>query len=221
MNDVRWIENDEREAWLAFVSVFLTLPTALDAQLQRDSGMSFYDFLVLFNLAQSPDESLRMRDLANVTRGSPSRLSQVTTRLESRGWVERRSDLTDGRCTLAVLTPAGRTSFEAAAPRHAERVRKLALNPLSPSQLQLMKEICERQLSAVQPTWLTSAPALVAPAEDTQRPDLPQRQAISTPNHDPTKKEPSMTHSARWRRRSDRPTTNSPQHLINQTRIPS
>ena len=34
--EVRWLDDDEREAWLALVGMVVRLPAALDAQLRRD-----------------------------------------------------------------------------------------------------------------------------------------------------------------------------------------
>jgi hypothetical protein len=38
----RWLDENEQAAWTALVSVLLTLPGALDAQLQADAGMTLY-----------------------------------------------------------------------------------------------------------------------------------------------------------------------------------
>ena len=49
--DPRCLDEDETSAWLAFASVLLTLPSALDAQLQRDASLTFYEYLVLAALS--------------------------------------------------------------------------------------------------------------------------------------------------------------------------
>lgn len=38
----RWLSADERQAWLAMAAVLMRLPAALDAQLQRDAGISHF-----------------------------------------------------------------------------------------------------------------------------------------------------------------------------------
>jgi hypothetical protein len=53
------------------------LPGAIDAQLQRDSGISFFEYLVLAALPESPGRCMRMSDLAQHVNGSVSRLSNV------------------------------------------------------------------------------------------------------------------------------------------------
>jgi DNA-binding MarR family transcriptional regulator len=151
-NEPRWLDEDEQEAWLSLASVFLTLPAALDAQLQSDSGMLFYEYMVLSMLSHASESTMRMRRLAMLTNGSLSRLSQVVARLERRGWVERRPDPTDGRTTLAVLTDGGRKQLQAAAPGHVETVRRLVLDPLTKPQQRQLREINGRIRNAIEPS---------------------------------------------------------------------
>jgi DNA-binding MarR family transcriptional regulator len=147
----RWLDEDEQAAWLALASVFLTLPGELDAQLQADSGMSFFEYMALSMLSHAPDRTLRLRDLAALTNGSLSRVSQVATRLENRGWLERRPDPADGRTTLASLTAAGREALTRAAPGHVEAVRRLVLDPLTKAQVRQLREVTSRIRRAVEP----------------------------------------------------------------------
>jgi hypothetical protein len=85
----RWLTDDERDAWMPLIGVLIKLPAALDAQLQRDSGLSHFEYMVLSRLSEAPERTLRMSDLAVLANGSLSRLSHVVTRLERRGWVRR------------------------------------------------------------------------------------------------------------------------------------
>jgi DNA-binding MarR family transcriptional regulator len=147
----QWLDENEQAAWLALTALLLTLPSALDAQLQNDAGMSFYEYMVLSMLSHAPDETLRMRHLATLTNGSLSRVSQVASRLETRGWLKRRPDPTDGRTTLATLTASGRRKLVAAAPGHVGNVRRLVLDPLSKSQVDQLRDTCLRIRHAIEP----------------------------------------------------------------------
>ena len=100
-----WLTEAELAAWVRLVSVFIKLPAALDAQLQRDAGVSHFEYMVLSRLSEASDHTLRMSDLAVLANGSLSRLSHVVTRLERRGWVRRESCPTDGRGALARSGP--------------------------------------------------------------------------------------------------------------------
>lgn len=147
----RWLDSEERAAWLSLVSLLIKLPAALDAQLQRDSGFSHFEYNVLAGLSEAPDRALRMSVLAAHADGSLPRLSQVIARLERRGLVRRTPDPDDGRYTLAVLTDAGWDAVVAAAPGHVEAVRNLVLDPLTKSKTRQLRDICLRILSAVDP----------------------------------------------------------------------
>ena len=46
LEDVQWLDGDERSTW-RLAAVMVKLPAALDAQLQRDAGLSFFEYMVL------------------------------------------------------------------------------------------------------------------------------------------------------------------------------
>jgi DNA-binding MarR family transcriptional regulator len=147
----RWLDDEERQAWLALASVFIRLPAALEAQLQRDSGLSFFEYQVLVVLSEAQDRTLRMSALASLAEGSLPRLSQVVARLEKRGWVRRGPDPTDGRFTLASLTEDGWEQLVASAPGHVEAVRSLVFDPLTRPQIRQLTSIGRRIMRAIDP----------------------------------------------------------------------
>jgi DNA-binding MarR family transcriptional regulator len=147
----RWLSDDERQAWLALTSVLIRLPAALDAQLRRDAGISHFEYAVMAALSEAPDRTLRMSDLAVLSEGSLSRLSQVVGRLERQGWVRRRPDPSDGRYTLATLTAAGWRKVVQTAPGHVETVRSLVFDPLTAAQVRQLDQIGRRIVHAVDP----------------------------------------------------------------------
>lgn len=132
MSDVRWLTPDETRAWIALSSLTTHLPHALDAQLQRDAGISLADYQVLAWLSMAPDRTRRMRDLAAHADVSLSHLSRIVARLETRGWVRRTPEPTDGRTTLATLTDAGWDKVVATAPGHVAEVRRRVFDGLDP-----------------------------------------------------------------------------------------
>jgi len=144
----RWLDEDEREVWMSLVGMLIRLPAALDRQLQRDAGLSHFEYQVLAGLSDEPDRTLRMSALAERTEGSLQRLSQVVARLERRGWVSRRPDPLDGRFTLATLTDDGWDHLVAAAPGHVEAVRRLVFDPLTEAQRRQLRSIGSRILCA-------------------------------------------------------------------------
>lgn len=126
-----WLSADEKEAWTALVSLVLLLPGRLDAPLQRQAGLSLFEYLALSHMSEARHRCLRMSELAYLANGSPSRLSNVVKRFEQRGWVVRTPDPDDGRYTLAALTDLGLEVVVRAAPAHLRSVRQHVLGPLT------------------------------------------------------------------------------------------
>jgi DNA-binding MarR family transcriptional regulator len=129
-----WLDDEQQRAWRAWLTVAELLPRALDAQLQRDAGLSHAAYVVLAMLSESPTRSRRMSDLARRANQSQSRLSHTVARLEERGWVRRERSADDGRGNLAVLTDAGWEVVRAVAPGHVAAVRSAMFDPLTPDQ---------------------------------------------------------------------------------------
>lgn len=152
VEDPRWLTPEEQQTWRALTSLLVRLPAALDAQLRRDAGITHFDYQVLSQLSEQPGRRLRLRELATLVDSSLQRLSQVVTRLETKGWVERVPDPADGRTTLAALTDAGFEKVVATAPGHAAEVLDLAIDPLDPEQLRRLREIAERIVGTIEET---------------------------------------------------------------------
>jgi DNA-binding MarR family transcriptional regulator len=147
----RWLDAEERQAWLALASALNRLPAALDAQLRRDAGISHFEYQVLALLSEAPGRTLRMSELATLAEGSLPRLSQVVARLEQHGWVRRTPDPADGRYTLATLTDQGQAKVTEAAPGHVQEVRRLVFDPLTKTQSRQLREIGRRIMRAIDP----------------------------------------------------------------------
>lgn len=140
-SQVRWLNADEQAVWLELISAVMWLPAALDAQLQRDAGLSHFEYVVLSHLSMSPDREIRMSELAHRANSTLPRMSKVIDRFAERGWATRRPDPTDGRYTLAALTDAGWEKVVESAPGHVEQVRRLVFDQLTAAQV--------RQLGAI------------------------------------------------------------------------
>jgi DNA-binding MarR family transcriptional regulator len=164
----RWLDDEERRAWLALASVLMRLPAALDAQLQRDAGISHFEYQVLAGLSMSPERTMRMSALAAFAEGSLARLSQVVGRLEKRGWVHRTPDPADGRYTLAILTEDGWAKVVATAPGHVEAVRNYVFDPLSKAQIRQLTSVGRRILKAIDPDDTCLDPSSMRPVNRTQ-----------------------------------------------------
>ncbi|WP_284978862.1 MarR family transcriptional regulator [Arthrobacter sp. fls2-241-R2A-200] len=144
MTQTRWLNADERRAWLALLSINTLLPSALDTQLQSAGKLSLFDYNVLAMLSETEGRYLPMSELAARTSASLSRLSHVVTKLQKRGWVDRQADPRDARVTVAHLTDAGMSTIVALAPDHVESVRTLMLDSLTPDDVTDLARIGEK-----------------------------------------------------------------------------
>jgi DNA-binding MarR family transcriptional regulator len=145
---MQWLSDEEQRAWRPFVALLIRLPAALDAQFQKEAGISQFDYLVLSSLSEAPNRTLRMSELAALASGSLSRLSHVVSRLETRGWVRREACDGDGRFIHAVLTEEGWQKVMATAPGHVAAVRRLLIDTLTPDEFRALGAISSQILAA-------------------------------------------------------------------------
>ena len=158
MDEPRWLSDEQQEAWREFVTVLVKLPAALEAQLQRDAGLTHMGYLVLSTLSEQDDRRLPMSRLAALASASLSRLSHVVAKLEANGWVRRERCPTDGRVQLAELTDDGYAKVVATAPGHAEAVQQLVFDQLNARQVDQLTDVCRSLLSAHRPDGVKPAP---------------------------------------------------------------
>ena len=148
--EVKWLSEDERAAWLAISALTIKLPGALDAQLQADAGLSFFEYMVLAVLSEQSDRTMQMSDIAAFASASLSRLSHTATRLEKQGLITRRQVPGHGRRTEAVLTDAGYEKVLRSAPGHVMHVRHLLIDDLSAGDLAALTRIGRQALRRIE-----------------------------------------------------------------------
>ncbi|MEY9892830.1 DNA-binding MarR family transcriptional regulator [Catenulispora sp. MAP5-51] len=129
-----WLDDDQQALWQDLLTVIIALPAALDRQLQRDAGISNFEYGVLARLSMADEVTMRLSDLARDCDSTLPRLSKLMDRFEARDWVVRRPDPANGRYTLATLTDAGRQKLVESAPEHVAQVKRLVFDPLSAAQ---------------------------------------------------------------------------------------
>ena len=149
MTEPRWLDENEQQTWVSSLAVSKMLDTALDRQLQRDSGISHVTYIILSVLSNSPAATMSMTTLANLTNSSQSRISHAVARLEERGWVTRARPVTSRRLVLATLTAAGLEVLTRAAPGHVAMVRKLVFDPLTSEQVSSLRAVNSAILAAL------------------------------------------------------------------------
>ena len=93
-------------------------------------GLTFARFEVLTLLSFTREGRLPMGKLGARLQVHPASVTSAVDRLERQGFVRREAHPTDGRATLAVLTPEGRAvATEAATRLNTDLFETLALTP--------------------------------------------------------------------------------------------
>jgi DNA-binding MarR family transcriptional regulator len=122
------------EAWRGYIDTVGPLAAALEADL-AEFGLTNGDYEVLAWLSEADDEQMRMCDLAERLRLSPSGLTRRLDGLVSGGLVERAPSSADRRVMMATLTRTGRRLIETTAPDHVESVRRHLIDLLTPAEI--------------------------------------------------------------------------------------
>jgi DNA-binding MarR family transcriptional regulator len=136
------LDQREERMWRAFMDMRVQLDRAIERQL-TDAGLSSADYQLLVPLSETP-EGMRARDLGNHAGWDRSRLSHHLGRMERRGLITRRDCPDDARGTVIALTPTGRKAIEAAAPGHAETVRRYFVDLLTDEEIDTLTTIATR-----------------------------------------------------------------------------
>jgi DNA-binding MarR family transcriptional regulator len=155
----RWLTSEEERAWRLFLTATQILFSAVEGQLQRDSDIPHGYYEILVRLSEADGRALRMSQLAEASTSSKSRLSHAVARLEERGWVERLDCPTDRRGQVARLTDAGYAALEAAAPGHAEQVRRSVFDRLTSEQVAQLAAISAAIAAGPKPARIDDAAA--------------------------------------------------------------
>lgn len=149
-DDTPWLTRDEARAWLPLAMALETLPSALNAQLRRDSGLNLFDYTILAGLSEAPGRARSMTEIAALAAGSLSRVTHAVERLEQRGWVTRGPHPSGGAVEL-TLTDEGFAALAAAAPGHVREVRRLVIDALTPAQLDALADVARRLVEGASP----------------------------------------------------------------------
>lgn len=141
--ETKWLDDLEQRAWRSLLVAHRRLVQRLDAELLATQELSASDYGVLVELSEADDGRMRMSELADKLLLSPSGLTRRLDTLVQTGLVERVRCQADRRGSYAVLTDAGRTRLERAAPDHVEQVRRHFVDRLSRAQLAQLADALE------------------------------------------------------------------------------
>lgn len=127
----RGLTDDEQQLWALVSSAWGKVQRTIDEALQTGSDLSSAEFAVLSILSSCDDQAMRLRELCHALDWNRSRVSHQVTRMQRRGLVAKDPSPGDGRGVVVSATEDGVKRVEAAAPEHAEVVRRVVLDPLN------------------------------------------------------------------------------------------
>lgn len=149
-DEPRWLTPQDEQLWRRWLRLNTLMPAVLQRDLQADADLSLPDFDVLVQLTDNVEGRVRVSDLARGLNWERSRVSHHIARMERRGLVRREECRDDGRGAWVVLTGAGRTAIEQAAPGHVATVRRVLFDVLSPDEVAAMTAVVDKVLAGLE-----------------------------------------------------------------------
>lgn len=110
--------DSERAAWSNFLLAHDRVTARVDTELSESCDLSLAEYEVLLRLFEADRHQLRMNELADQARLSPSGLTRRFDILANRGWVARERCDDDRRGVVATLTKEGVKKVKVATPVH-------------------------------------------------------------------------------------------------------
>jgi DNA-binding MarR family transcriptional regulator len=147
MTEPRWLDEQERRMWRAYLRMQRAMEVALARQLS-EAEISRPDYEVLVPLSEAEGRTLRVRDLASWLGWDRSRISHQLRRMEQRGLITREDCVSDARGTMVRLTDKGYEITAIAAPGQVETVRRVLFDLLDPDEIDQLTTIAERVAGA-------------------------------------------------------------------------
>jgi DNA-binding MarR family transcriptional regulator len=137
-------------AWRLFLESALALHDVLEAELERDAGISLRWYDALVHLEETPD-GLRMNELAERILYSKSGFTRVVDRLEDAGLVRRIRPENDRRSILVVLSDEGRSTLEQARRHLRHAIEQHFSRHLSDTDIKALTRALEKVSAHVRP----------------------------------------------------------------------
>lgn len=144
----RSLESTKGSVWALFLTAHAVLIEAIERRLAQAGlpPLAWYD--LLWGLERSPEQRLRMSELAEKVVLSRSNLTRLVDRLEAAGLVLRERSEEDRRGAYAVLTETGREMRRRMWPVYQAGIRQLFESQLSDAEAQAMGAVLRRVLAA-------------------------------------------------------------------------
>ncbi len=146
-----WLDRSavDRDAWNAFRTAAAAVLAHVDAELQRGFKVGYSDIDALLHLTSTSGDCPRMASLARAVSRSPSAVTRLVDRLESRNLV-RRTRHTPTDVSVSV-TPEGLDMLTRVSPRVLGLVEERFWSRLAPEERASLAEICRKLLDPPPP----------------------------------------------------------------------
>ena len=132
-------ESPESSLWFAWKRAHELVRAAVIEEVTAATGLSDPDIGILLRL-DVVGGTLRQSEIASALGWDRTRLSHQLTRMEDRGLLARRRA---GSGVWVDISDAGRAAANSARPVHAAAVRRHLVEPLTPGQSAMLREILE------------------------------------------------------------------------------
>ena len=116
---------DQHTAWATFITRHAKVFRLIEKELENKEGLlplHLYD--VLLPLKKSPDNRMRLNELAEETVTSKSALSRAVDKLEKLQYLKKEKDAEDGRGQWATITSKGLKALETTWPHYEAAIHK-------------------------------------------------------------------------------------------------
>ena len=141
-------------SWEALLRVHAALVPILAGEVEEATGLPLPWYDVLIELNSAPGRQLRMQDLGERVVLSRTRVSRIVDDMIQQRLVIKDPDPTDGRATLATITPEGRRALRRAAPVYLNGIKRhfsshLELNELNTIQAGLHRILARYDMNRI------------------------------------------------------------------------
>lgn len=136
--------------WAVLLRTHAAVVRRIEREVEEQTGLplSWYD--VLLELHASAAGRLRMQELASRVVLSRTRVSRLVDDVARAGLVAKEPDPDDGRATLAVITPSGRSELRRVAPVYVGCFERHFADHVTPRELRAVHDALSRVLDASQ-----------------------------------------------------------------------
>lgn len=144
-------------AWRSYFETAERVRSLLDQRLKETTGSDLVDFNILLSLAEAPEKTLTLSDLADRLVFSVPRLSYRISVLVDRDLVTKSRCPQDGRAHNVALTRAGLQRYQELGSAHRRHIRDVFDDALTTTDMDELERIMTRMAGRLSPNRVPTA----------------------------------------------------------------